>query len=65
MNFVQGGGENIAAGAYNTIYAHEALMNSLEHRENILYGRFTHAFTGVAFDGTTPYWTIDFYFENK
>lgn len=61
LKFIEGCGENLAAGAYNTIYAHEALMNSKGHRENILYGQYTHAFTGVAFDGTRPYWTINFY----
>lgn len=65
MNFIHGGGENLAAGAYNTIYAHEALMNSKGHRENILFKQYTHAFTGVAFDGTRPYWTINFFIANE
>lgn len=61
MDFISICGENLAAGAYNTIYAHEALMNSDGHRKNILYEEYTHAFTGVEFDGTRPYWTVNFY----
>lgn len=55
-------GENLAFGQYSAIYAHEALMNSLGHRENILRARFTHAFVGVDFKvGGSPYFTINFY----
>ena len=55
-------GENLAYGQYSAIYAHEALMNSLGHRENILRDRFTHALVGVAFkDSGAPYFTINFY----
>ena len=57
-------GENIAYGQYSTIHAHEALMNSLGHRENILRSQFTHMISGVAFNSTnTPYYTINFYRE--
>lgn len=63
IDFTLGMGENLAAGTYNTIYAHEALMNSKGHRANILFDQYTHAFTGVAFDGTRPYWTVNFYIE--
>ncbi|MGN7479024.1 Ig-like domain-containing protein [Solibacillus silvestris] len=55
-------GENLAFGQYSAIHAHEALMNSLSHRENILREQFTHAFVGVDFnDNNRPYFTINFY----
>ncbi|MEK5231237.1 CAP-associated domain-containing protein [Lysinibacillus sp. FSL K6-0232] len=55
-------GENIAYGQYSAIYAHEALMNSLGHRQNILQAKFTHAFVGVQFSNKNiPYYTIGFY----
>lgn len=55
-------GENLAYGQYSAIYAHEALMNSLGHRENILRPHFTHALVGVAFNANhSPYFTINFY----
>ncbi|WP_339214729.1 CAP-associated domain-containing protein [Solibacillus sp. FSL W8-0372] len=55
-------GENLACGQYSAIYAHEALMNSLTHRENILREQFTHAFVGVEFNTQSlPYFTINFY----
>lgn len=55
-------GENLAYGQYSAIYAHEALMNSLSHRENILRKEFTHIFVGVAFnDQNQPYFTMNFY----
>lgn len=55
-------GENLAYGQYSAIYAHEALMNSLGHRENILRKEFTHMFVGVDFNSKNqPYFTINFY----
>ena len=55
-------GENLAYGQYSAIYAHEALMNSLSHRKNILRSDFTHIFVGVAFNSVgAPYYTINFY----
>lgn len=55
-------GENLAYGQYSAIYAHEALMNSLSHRKNILRKDFTHVFVGVAFNSDgAPYYTINFY----
>lgn len=55
-------GENLACGQYSAIHAHEALMNSLTHRENILREEFTHAFVGVEFNSQNlPYFTINFY----
>ena len=43
-------GENIAAGQINSVYAHEALMNSLGHRKNIL-GDYENVGVGVSFGG--------------
>ena len=55
-------GENLAYGQYSAIYAHEALMNSLGHRENILRKEFTHMFVGVDFNSKNqPYFTMNFY----
>ncbi|MGE6517111.1 CAP-associated domain-containing protein [Lysinibacillus sphaericus] len=57
-------GENIAYGQFNSIFAHEALMNSAGHRRNILRKEFTHVFVGVSFkDNGAPYYTINFYSE--
>lgn len=55
-------GENLAYGQLNTIYAHEGLMNSLGHRENILNENYERVGVGAAFkeDGT-PYFTVVFY----
>lgn len=55
-------GENLAYGQYSAIYAHEALMNSLGHRDNILRTEFTHIFVGVEFNNKNqPYFTMNFY----
>lgn len=55
-------GENLAYGQYSAIHAHEALMNSISHRENILRAQFTHVFVGVDFNSRNqPYFTINFY----
>ncbi|MEB2281612.1 CAP domain-containing protein [Lysinibacillus xylanilyticus] len=55
-------GENIAQGQPNSIFAHEALMNSKGHRINILRKEFTHIFVGVCFkDNGAPYYTVNFY----
>ena len=55
-------GENLAYGQYSSIYAHEALMNSTGHRENILRKQFTHVFVGIDFNSKNqPYYTINFY----
>ncbi|MGM9950180.1 MAG: Ig-like domain-containing protein [Lysinibacillus sp.] len=55
-------GENLAYGQYSAIYAHEALMNSKGHRDNILRPNFTHVLVGVAFNSKgAPYFTINFY----
>ena len=55
-------GENIAKGQYSSIFAHEALMNSIGHRQNILSKNYTHVIVGVAFNSDNlPYYTINFY----
>lgn len=55
-------GENLAYGQYSAIYAHEALMNSTGHRDNILRPNFTHVLVGVSFNSKgAPYFTINFY----
>ncbi|MFC0477896.1 CAP-associated domain-containing protein [Robertmurraya beringensis] len=56
-------GENLAMGQFNSIFAHEGLMNSLGHRENILETNFTHLGAGVFFKQGTyvPYYTENFF----
>lgn len=57
----QTAGENIAAGQLSSIFAHEGLMNSLGHRENILRSNFESLGIGVAFDTKEkPYYTQNF-----
>lgn len=54
-------GENIAAGQTSAIYAHEALMNSMGHRKNIL-GDYIYIGVGVEFGGYYKiYYTQNFY----
>jgi uncharacterized protein YkwD len=54
-------GENLAAGQMSSIFAHEGLMNSLGHRENILQTQFESLGVGVAFDSESkPYFTENF-----
>ncbi len=56
-------GENIAAGQISAIYAHEAWMNSLGHRKNIL-GDYENIGVGVSFGGHYKiYYTQNFYSE--
>lgn len=55
-------GENLAYGQFSSIFAHEGLMNSLGHRENILQGNYEYLGVGVAFnDESHPYFTENFY----
>ncbi|PPA69870.1 CAP-associated domain-containing protein [Jeotgalibacillus proteolyticus] len=55
-------GENLAYGQFSSIYAHEGLMNSLGHRENILKPEFGYLGVGVAFnDDSQPYFTENFF----
>ncbi|MBP1941925.1 CAP domain-containing protein [Cytobacillus luteolus] len=55
-------GENLAYGQFSSIFAHEGLMNSLGHRENILQPDFRNLGVGVAFNTKSqPYYTQKFY----
>ncbi|MCM3728230.1 CAP domain-containing protein [Neobacillus cucumis] len=55
-------GENLAYGQFSSIFAHEGLMNSLGHRENILRKGYTYLGVGVAFNNESqPYYTENFY----
>ncbi|MCH1626668.1 CAP-associated domain-containing protein [Ferdinandcohnia quinoae] len=55
-------GENLAFGQFSSIFAHEGLMNSLGHRENILQKEYEFLGVGVAFDSEShPYFTENFY----
>ena len=55
-------GENLAYGQTSSIFAHEGLMNSLGHRENILQAKYEYLGVGVAFNGDNhPYYTENFY----
>ncbi|HLU23376.1 MAG TPA: CAP-associated domain-containing protein [Bacillaceae bacterium] len=54
-------GENLASGQISSIYAHEGLMNSIGHRENILQKDFEELGVGVSFnDEWRPYYTENF-----
>ncbi|WP_342506885.1 CAP-associated domain-containing protein [Sporosarcina sp. FSL K6-2383] len=54
-------GENLAYGQSSSIFAHEGLMNSEGHRENILLDTYSHLGTGVAFNEKfQPYYTENF-----
>ncbi|MBM4760677.1 CAP-associated domain-containing protein [Bacillus sp. B15-48] len=55
-------GENLAYGQTSSIFAHEGLMNSIGHRENILRADFRLVGIGVAFNlDSHPYYTQNFY----
>ncbi|MGE6752601.1 CAP domain-containing protein [Rossellomorea sp. NPDC071047] len=55
-------GENLAYGQLSSIFAHEGLMNSKGHRENILQSHYEHLGVGVAFNGKAqPYFTENFF----
>jgi uncharacterized protein YkwD len=55
-------GENIAYGQCNAIFVHEAWMNSLGHRQNILSLDYQRLGVGVAFNSFgQPYYTQEFY----
>lgn len=54
-------GENLATGQPSSIFAHEGLMNSLGHRENILKRDFRSLAVGVAFnENSQPFYTEKF-----
>lgn len=55
-------GENLAYGQFSSIFAHEGLMNSLGHRENILRKDYEYLGVGVAFNQEShPYYTQNYY----
>ncbi|WNS73575.1 CAP domain-containing protein [Bacillus sp. DTU_2020_1000418_1_SI_GHA_SEK_038] len=55
-------GENLAMGQFSSIFAHEGLMNSLGHRENILRPEYQYLGVGVAFNSKSqPYYTEKFF----
>lgn len=55
-------GENLAYGQFSSIFAHEGLMNSMGHRENILRSEYEFLGVGVAFNtDNQPYYTQNFY----
>ncbi|WP_400247913.1 CAP domain-containing protein [Niallia sp. JL1B1071] len=54
-------GENLAYGQNSSVFAHEGLMNSMGHRENILQKDFASLGIGVAFNNDAqPYYTENF-----
>lgn len=54
-------GENIATGHTSPIFAHHSLMNSMEHRVNILNSSFTHMGAGAGYnDDEEPYYTENY-----
>lgn len=54
-------GENLAYGQSSSIFAHEGLMNSKGHRENILLDMYSDLGVGVAFnEKSQPYYTTLF-----
>ncbi|MFA1821312.1 CAP-associated domain-containing protein [Virgibacillus oceani] len=57
-------GENLAAGQTSSIFAHEGLMNSAGHRENILKSEYQELGVGVAFnEDAQPFYTEKFLTE--
>lgn len=55
-------GENLAYGQYSSIFAHEGLMNSMGHRENIVKPEFGFLGIGTAFNAENqPYYTANFF----
>ncbi|WP_033542241.1 CAP-associated domain-containing protein [Planococcus sp. CAU13] len=55
-------GENLAYGQYSSIFAHEGLMNSAGHRENIVKPDFGYLGIGAAFNNENqPFYTANFF----
>ncbi|MFC3209607.1 CAP domain-containing protein [Planomicrobium okeanokoites] len=55
-------GENLAYGQYSSIFAHEGLMNSMGHRENIVKPDFGYLGVGAAFNSDNqPFYTANFF----
>lgn len=57
-------GENLAYGQYSAIFAHEGLMNSLGHRENILKPDYGYLGVGVDFNGENQPFFTEMFFNN-
>lgn len=54
-------GENLAYGQFSSVFAHQGLMNSPGHRENILHDQFTELGVGVEFnEDNQPFFTEKF-----
>ncbi|MBR3121162.1 MAG: CAP domain-containing protein [Oceanobacillus sp.] len=54
-------GENLAYGQFSSVFAHQGLMNSLGHRENIVHNGFTELGIGVDFnEENQPFYTEKF-----
>lgn len=54
-------GENLAYGQFSSIFAHQGLMNSEGHRENILQNNFAELGIGVDFnEDNQPFYTENF-----
>lgn len=54
-------GENLAYGQFSSVFAHQGLMNSEGHRENILHNGYTELGTGVDFDESNqPFYTENY-----
>ncbi|MFD1413553.1 CAP domain-containing protein [Oceanobacillus jeddahense] len=55
-------GENLAYGQFSSVFAHQGLLNSQGHRENILHGDFSHLGIGVDFnESDQPFYTENFF----
>lgn len=55
-------GENLAYGQFSSIFAHQGLMNSIGHRENILHSGFMKIGIGVDFNEQNhPFYTEKFF----
>ena len=55
-----GYGENVAYGQRTPRDVHRAWMNSKGHRANILNPGYSSMGAGLAYSGSTPYWTQTF-----
>ncbi|HZJ27554.1 MAG TPA: CAP domain-containing protein [Acidimicrobiia bacterium] len=53
-------GENVAYGYPGVTEVVDAWLASPGHRANLLSTNFTHLGIGLAYHGSTPYWTQDF-----
>lgn len=55
-------GENLAYGQFSSVFAHQGLLNSEGHRENILHRDFSHLGIGVDFnESDQPFYTENFF----